>query len=648
MLAGTPAAILAFSASTLAVVAAACVVPRLVGRESRSERIAVAILAWNAIVVGPVYALGLFDHLYASTLAGVTSVVSFVVLAIAAGSFGLRGIPVEVSRTIGAIALAPVEALRITSRARSFAFVAALLAIFLWLYTTLQAVFLPTWGDWDCLWYHEPIIGFSIQNHGFAPVSLPPMEQKVNGYPRLSELTMLWFGIFHGRWAIDLVNPVVVPMLAASTYRAFRSGGADSARAIGWASVAVTLPGVVRMIPTTLVDAHGLALAMTALTFGLTPRIRIGDAVVSAFAMAMAIGVKLLFAVPLGVMALLVAGRLVSRRRELGSGRIAVVIAFGLALTVSVLSFTFVRNYRNFHNPVWPDFHVVEPRLGIDWPGNFTGTADPTLPGADRVPHGAVDQLRRLYGRPFTATDGHAWQIIDYGLGLPWVLIPAAMVLPAWAIARRASGGPSTRRRPRLVRYLVAMLVPSLVLIPAFHIGRYHLTSMLVFALVLEATGSRIGAGRFLDAIVGATVLGSVMTLAWNDHGFIRPPNELRDAVTDSWARRQHGPSYRSPDVYETALARERELRPGDVVAFDRMAYLALLWDDHYTTRAVWVGDAPNPVSRAHAIGARWFYSSNTGSARTILERPDQGFELVGTLETESFGRVFRSTRRRR
>lgn len=52
--------------------------------------------------------------------------------------------------------------------------------------------------SWDGFFYHEPIVGFALQNQGFRMVSLPPsvVVQGVNGYPRLCAAFALWFVVF--------------------------------------------------------------------------------------------------------------------------------------------------------------------------------------------------------------------------------------------------------------------------------------------------------------------------------------------------------------------------------------------------------------------------------------------------------------------
>ena len=91
----------------------------------------------------------------------------------------------------------PFDALHEALRARSFVLLGLLMSAALILWTAISSYYAPSWRQWDALWYHEPIVAFTIQNHGFAMVDLPRDGlQKINGYPRLCEMTQLWFVIF--------------------------------------------------------------------------------------------------------------------------------------------------------------------------------------------------------------------------------------------------------------------------------------------------------------------------------------------------------------------------------------------------------------------------------------------------------------------
>src|SRR5262249_30432341 len=94
--------------------------------------------------------------------------------------------------------LLPWKAIVETFRAKSFALPALLYSYGVLLYTIWLCWLTPAVG-WDALWYHEPITGYAIQNHGFKIVSLPAALEYINGFPRLCEMMNLWFAFFTDR-----------------------------------------------------------------------------------------------------------------------------------------------------------------------------------------------------------------------------------------------------------------------------------------------------------------------------------------------------------------------------------------------------------------------------------------------------------------
>ena len=140
----------------------------------RTELALTSCIVWNAIIGAPIYALGLTHHLSATPLALLSAAFSTSVLVGASwrGSIG-RSVR-EVASGVVLIVTLPFEGLAIATRARSVVTLALALVAFLIVYLGIASYFTPSWRQWDALWYHEPIIGFTIQNHGFSPVDLPP------------------------------------------------------------------------------------------------------------------------------------------------------------------------------------------------------------------------------------------------------------------------------------------------------------------------------------------------------------------------------------------------------------------------------------------------------------------------------------------
>ncbi len=655
MRAGTHAAILAFSVATTLVTLAAFVAPALARRSGRASRIVIASLAWNAFVIGPIYFLGLTDRLYANVLAPVVAAVALVVLGMACLRLGSGLALREILRTAATFVRLPFDAFVIARREGGFGTVVVPIAFGIGAWLSAMAVLEPTWGDWDCLWYHEPMIGFAIQNHGFAMVPLEPYAQKINGYPRLTEMTMLYFGIFHGRWAIDLVNPLFLPLLSVSTYALCRDLGARMSTAIVFGASMVLLPGVVRLVPTTMVDPHATALFVAACFYACRRHFGRADAVLGIVAVTAAIGAKTFLWVPAFFLCLTLLVRILRRGRRFGAVATLGLVAFGVSATLGMLAFTAYRNYVHFHNPLWPDLKVDIPRLGIHWPGNYV-YEDPNRPLTEQVNADIpwTDFLKRLYARPFTVNNGHDWQIIDYGLGAACTLLPLGALFTVLAsseaivrlLFRRACPDPERRGTHASILRIALPLVVSVAASPAPYIGRYHLGMLAMAAAVLCGHASLRRRDGYLEGIAAVLAIGSLVTVAWNDRGWIASPSDLetlaRTPAPERYVREELGSAIRR----STGLARERELGPGDVVVFERIAFVALLWNDHYTNRVRWLEDFPDPFVKADEFGATWIYAGRGGWFDTHAREPERGWELVGELETERFGHIYRRRRR--
>src|SRR5437773_419477 len=91
----------------------------------------------------------------------------------------------------------PRDAFQLAFRARSFALLGLACATMAILVSAWLTYLAPS-ESWDGFFYHEPIIGLALQNHGFRMVTLPPsmVVQPINGYPRLCEAFALWFVVF--------------------------------------------------------------------------------------------------------------------------------------------------------------------------------------------------------------------------------------------------------------------------------------------------------------------------------------------------------------------------------------------------------------------------------------------------------------------
>src|SRR5262249_9710777 len=139
----------------------------------RAELALVTLMLWNFLVMCPVYALGLTGHLDARTLALVSAPWFALVVAVARGRIPLSAFAKEVGHAAIAVGRLPLDGYLVTLRARSFVAIGVLFTFCMIVWTLVGAYLGPSWKQWDALWYHEPIVGFAIQNRGFSIVDLP-------------------------------------------------------------------------------------------------------------------------------------------------------------------------------------------------------------------------------------------------------------------------------------------------------------------------------------------------------------------------------------------------------------------------------------------------------------------------------------------
>jgi hypothetical protein len=411
----------------------------------RAETLAATTIAWAALVTAPIYALGLTGHLTPGKLAAASLALSALALGLAFRGAG-PGFGRVILRAAADLLRLPRDGFALAVRRRSPVAYALLLCAFAFALNLGAAYFLPSWRSWDALWYHEPIVGFTIQNHGFAVVDLPVGGvQKINGYPRLSEMLDLWFAIFAGRRLVDLPNVLLMPGLVGAVYAACRRHSDDRLACAGWASCIATIPAYLELLQSTFTDPAVTTFVAAGFLFCTRRPLRDRDALFASVALALACNTKISGVFPAVTLSLVTAGRLLAarprRRRAIG------VVALGTSIIVGLSAATYLRNLALFHNPVWPDLKVDVPSLGIHWPGLLpwgdTTSSTPNNQVNMRTPWSVL--LPELAAAPFSVTDREHRYIYKYGLGIIWVAMPliaiSLLTLAARAGAHHKASG---------------------------------------------------------------------------------------------------------------------------------------------------------------------------------------------------------------
>jgi hypothetical protein len=642
--------------SALAMAAALSVAQRSRLRGHAETAVAAGIL-WIVIVMFPVYVLGLTRHLTRGWLAGASITCSLAVLAAALAVPAPRpGRVRALGREAVAVLCLPLVGLREAFRARSLVLVGLVLAAGLIGWTAVCAYYSPSWGQWDALWYHEPITAFTLQNHGFDVVPLPNDGlQKINGYPRLGEMTQLWFVIFTDRRLIDIANPLLAPLYMLVVYVLARRHTADVVAPMGWASIALVAPLASRILQTSYVDIEVAIFVLAAMHFCTRAPFRVRDAWLGVACMSLALGAKVLALVPVAVLSIIALGRLVSAHGRVRPKATLLTLVLGALAMTAVASVTYWRNWIHFHNPLWPDFDYDNDRLGIHWRGT-TAVLDPSPE--------LLDLVETMGSIPYSRHLGHATQQYEYGFGTTWALVPLAVLstFAVWVTAARhlvgglfAIGEWRMSDATRSAFYVSIVLGASVWLAPTPVWGaRYFIAQFVMLCLLVAWAGGRPGFQRFQEGAVAVAVITTAIAFFWQTPRWWYTPSELKTLASIPYPAREVTPAAAiSPDLglasasavtSAVGIARERDVRRRDVVAFGDADgnFIALFWNNRYDNRVVYVPSGEGFLARVDQEDAVWLYCAFGDPMYAKLKKPNSGWIEVGTLNVEHWGAMFR------
>ncbi len=633
---------------------------------SRAEAVIAGSLVFNGILIVPIYLLGLTGHLSKLSLGALVVVACGLLLGLVAlrsGTQAFRALPLRMLT----LAILPAIAIRRAWQKRSLNAVAAVLASSMFPYMLLAAYLAPAWRDWDGIWYHEPLVGLTIQNHGFAPEPLPGGLQVINGVHRLCEMTQLWFGIYAGRRVVDMANVFFMPLYAATIFALVRRYTKDVASGVAWAAAFVLLPGYLRLVQSTLVDPQACALLLAAAYYVTHPQLDRRNASLAILATTLAAGAKIWSIVPVAMLSVFLLVRLLRRTRKNGGLATLGLVSLGTICVVGMQAITYVRNLILFKNPVWPMISYDNPRLKIHWAGGLPIDFQKVRGGVDfNEPFDVF--YKKMLAPPYSVmSGGHYWQVNDYGFAWAWVVLPLFAIVVVILTFRwltsflavnvlrfRTSSPEDEALSSAMMLALVASV--SLYLSPAIYIARYHVASLGMLAGCLAWLVSRWRTSRLSDDAALFASLGSFVFMCWapTKHEFVYlyspsqiaawlhvpyPLRELQDIGIPGTPKLLVAPVNTT-----TGVAREKELKAGDVIAFDYIDYYALLWNNEYTNKAKWLESESDPLGEAEHLHAKWIYTRN-GTTLSSQLAGNPRWELIGPLEAESQGSVYRRKR---
>jgi hypothetical protein len=594
-------------------VAAARLYPRSGAPESLAERgVATALIA-TAIIESVVYALGWSGRLAAAPMA-------LSAIALALGSAAAAwGTAAHAERTglradLLALVTGPFALLRGLARVRSVATLGYLWVLGLAAWTGYVAWLAPS-GAWDGLWYHEPMVGFALQNRGFAIVPLPPGLEMINGYPRAVENLMLWASALYDRRLIDVVPSFAILVALLGVFTLARRHGATQPASVGLAVVAVTIPGAVLELRSTYVDLSVLAATVLALHFVSRPELRARDVWMAGLALGILGAIKAngaLFAAILGAWLLV---RAIVRLE----GKLVLHVLGGFLLAAAMALPTYVRNQLLHANPIWPITYESQ-LLGV----RFEGTID-----AGHMQRGFDYVWNELVGPPQIGENYHDTGRHAYGYALPFVAAPLLLVAaPALVRAWLGSLRDATRRRG-LTALLFCLAFGLLVQLasPGHHWARFSLAFPAVALVVIGWWLAARPRARLEEGALGAMLVLNAATLWWAVPAWDVTVSEALDLAGMSLAERNLASTSLCLLPPDTRRRRDLELGPGDVGAFtDDIGFVGNLWNDDFSNRVIFVPYESREafLARLDAERATWVYVRNDSlEARALAGAPD-------------------------
>ncbi|MFW6050964.1 MAG: hypothetical protein ACODAU_07310 [Myxococcota bacterium] len=605
--------------SLLAGLAAVAVVERY-GPSGLGEHLLATLLFWLALILLPIHVLGWVDLLTPVTLAIGSGITSASVLALAlgwGGGVGARWRRVRAS--VRRLVAVPWLALRAAWQERSLVAGGLLLAYGILAWTAWLTWLAPS-GSWDGLTYHEPIVYYALQSNGFRLVEAAPspIGQQINSAPRVGHYVSLWLVAFADRRLVELTPTLMaVPLLVGFFVIARRY--TERVAAMGWAVALFLVPGILLQLRSTMQDASFAAIFTVALAFVLRPELRARDALVAALALGLAGGFKATGLLLVPLYALLVVGRVVLRARRGNRLRWLGTVLGGAAVIALWMAPTYVRNWVEFDNPVWPR-KFEYPAIGV----RFDGFFDPY----HRMP--ADKAIENLFAPPLEGRQYHDTRDNGYGNGPPFVVLPLALLalvlLPLRLVGALLARAPP----PAGGALLLAATLPALLafrLSPSHDWARYNVYAIVVaFALAAWVVG-RPSLARLRDALIGALLVTGAMTLWWSEPAWGIDWDQARQLarlpVEERAVRRFPGNFNMQESL---ARRREREIGGGDLVAYSHGTYVGVLWNEQLSNRVRfvgWPGSAEAYLERLDALGAEWVQVGRASrAARALNESP--------------------------
>jgi hypothetical protein len=598
-------------------------VARRAGPASRAELAIATTMAFTALITAPVLTLGYLGRLTAFRL-GVLSLLLFsgVFFALARGR-GLRAHLRACEKDAASLARIPLDALVAAFRARSVVFLglagaAALVGV------AFVLTYLIGFASWDGFFYHDPIVGYAIQDHGFAIVPLPPnyCVQATNSYPRLVESVSIWFCIFADRTFIEIPNVLFSAPLMIAVYALTRRFG-DRVASMGWGVVVFLVPHVWHGLCSTYIDLPVGFFMVAGMYYASRPEFRVRDGVMATLAMALVVAAKGSGPIWVPPIAIIACVRLVYHHGRARKLAVAGTILGGALALAGLAALTFVRNWVAFANPMWPVTYA-NPKYGVAWKGLVTMgqlVADPPI----------KDLVDVYYDTPRGGMDDMIHR--GYGLAVVWIVVPLGIValllsvVPAVLQLLRA-----VPRGDALGMWLAA--IPGLVALktsPSLDQPRYNIHLVTAFVVACAWLVRRPKAARLREGVVAAAVVLAVLPFFWLKDAYPATKEEMGERLSHPFAPRAYS-NHPSFDLLQKQ--RYEEVHAGDKVAYtEDLAFVGAAWNFDFSNRVDYVPWETKEqfLARIDAYGPTWIAVGGGSAARAALEATGK-WEAVGQI----------------
>lgn len=465
----------------------------------------------------------------------------------------------------------------------------------------LMVYFYRSW-TWDPAWYHVPETSYAIQERSLDWIDTP--NEWTQGNPRNVEILAVWNCIFPRDNRFDDSSQLPFLILGAAVVALWcRRLGATRPLAAAMGATWVAMPPVFLQGHSTHVDIAWNAI-FTAAVYYTIARPERRDRWMMFLCWGLFLGTKYTALFHLALWSPWIIARAVVELRETPAGRR--LACFGDMVASASLGpvlgmWKHLQNYLHTGNPMYP-FDVKVRSLGL----HFPGPSDPAReygadPGESPTFFGARNALKDLVTSWYDSNPFYSPDVRSGGFGpvFRWLLLFAVV-----ALALDLLRGRNWRKGA----------IPLLLFVEALQVPVPYMTRFILSAGCASLVAFSIVYSQIRPKLPRVLLAAALVALTWHGwregyRGFIVHPRYWERARDASVAER----AALQIDVFlwptQWGLARERELRAGDVLAYDESVhFLQDLFNHDYSNRVVFVSsrDPARFLSRVRALRAKW------------------------------------------